>query len=129
MTGVIAPHEHCEVRLVAAGTKPLATIEKRKQPILYSIATALAATGMLVAAFVKSDDSPEGEVIITAPRNRGLITEYLRLLRTGVKDYGIKEYHRRMGRLYGYSEADIEAFIAAEIQCNCSKCNGSSYVQ
>ena len=124
--GTVAPHEHCEVRLVAAGTKPLATIEKRKQPILYSIATALASTGMLVAVFHKSTDSPEGEVIITAPRNRGLIKTYLELLRTGVSDFGVKEYHRRMGRLYGYSEEDIEAFIAAEVHCTCAKCGGSA---
>lgn len=124
MSGRIAPHEANEVRLVAAGTKPLATIEKRKQPILYSLAVACAAAGMVHAAFRASTDSPEGEVILTAKRNKHLIAEYLHLIEYGVKDLGIKEYHRRMGRLYGYSEADIEAFIAAEIHCNCEKCRG-----
>ncbi len=124
MSGVIAPHEACEVRLVAAGTKPLATIEKAKQPILYSVAASLAATGMLCAVFTQSSDSPEGEVIITAPRNRHLIKEFIKLQATGVKEFGIKEYYRRMGRLYGYSEEDIQAFIDAEIHCNCTKCRG-----
>ncbi len=125
MTGRVAPHEACEVRLVAAGTKPLASIEKRKNPILYSIAASCAAAGMIVAVFHKTVDSPEGEVVITSPRNRRLIPEYLKLLSTGVSTYGIKEYHRRMGRLYGYREEDIQAFIDSEVHCDCSKCKGN----
>ena len=124
MTGRIAPHEANEVRLVLAGTKPLATIENRKQPILYSLAVSCAKAGMLSYHIHRSDDSPEGEVIITAKKNRHLLDAYLDLLGYGVRNYGIKEYHRRMGRLFGYTEADIEAFIAAEIHCDCTKCKG-----
>lgn len=124
MTGRIAPHEANEVRLVLAGTKPLATIEKRKQPILYSLAVALAGTGALFIFVSPTKDSPEGEAVITLRKNRHLVSEYLHLLEYGVSEYGLKGYHRRMGRLYGYSEADIEAFIAAEIHCDCSKCRG-----
>jgi hypothetical protein len=123
-TGKVAPHEACEVRLVLAGTKPLATIEKRKAPILYSLAVSCAKAGMLAWAIYESKDSPEGEIVITAQRNKHLISEYITLLETGVKGFGIKEYHRKMGRLFGYREEDIEAFIAAEIQCNCAKCTG-----
>jgi hypothetical protein len=124
MTGVIAPHEANEVRLVLAGTKPLATIEKRKQPILYSLAVAMAGTGALFIRCAPTRDSPKGEAIITLPRNKHLIEQFDYLLDYGVRELGVKEFHRRMGRLYGYSEEDIEAFIAAEINCDCEKCRG-----
>lgn len=125
MSGRVAPHEGNEVRLVLSGTKPLATLEKRKQPIGYALAVSLAGTGALRLHFIQgSKDSPEGEVVIVRPDKISLLTEYRWLLAEGVKALGIKEYHRRMGRLFGYSEADIEAFINAEIHCNCSKCTG-----
>jgi len=127
--GKIAPHRNCEVRLVLAGTKPLATIEKRKDPYGFSIACALIGTGMLFGYTHPTADSPEGEVVFTKPNARGasgelLIVQYKKLLSTGVKDYGIKQYHRLMGELFGYSKEDIEAFINAEIKCNCTKCAG-----
>jgi len=115
MTGSIAPHETNEVRLVLGGHKPLATIEKAKQPIGYALAISLAGTGELKAVVYDSKDSPEGEVVLTAPHNAYKIEQYFWLLAEGVKALGIKEYHRRMGRLFGYTEADINAFINAEI--------------
>lgn len=123
--GRVAPHENNEVRLVLGGMKPLATIEKAKQPIGYSLAIALAGTGALRARVIVSKDSPEGEVVITLPKHEHRIQKYLWLLEHGVKAVGIKEYHRRMGRLFGYTEADINAFIQAEIHCECSKCKGN----
>lgn len=122
--GRVAPHESCEVRLVQAGTKPLATIEKRKQPLLYSIAVSLWKAGAIYGECIPSKDSPEGEVVITARNNKHLVLRYKWLLEHGVADLGIKEYHRHMGRLFGYRDEDIEAFIAAEIHCDCSKCRG-----
>lgn len=56
----VAPHENAEVRLVLSGVKPLATIEKAKDPIGYGIAISCAAAGMLKAQIVVSVDSPEG---------------------------------------------------------------------
>jgi hypothetical protein len=125
MTGRVAPHAAAEVRLVQAGTKPLATIEKKKTPILYSIAVACRAAGMIYGEVIQSSDSPEGEIVITSVKNKGLVKQYKELLATGVKEFGIKEYHRRMGALFGYRSEDIEAFIQAEIQCNCTKCKGA----
>lgn len=124
-TGRVAPHENNEVRLVLGGMKPLATIEKAKQPIGYALGIALAGTGALRARTVVSKDSPEGEVVITLPKQEHRIQKYLWLVEHGVKALGIKEYHRRMGRLFGYTEADINAFIEAEIHCTCSKCKGN----
>jgi hypothetical protein len=122
--GRIAPHENNEVRLVLGGYKPIATIEKAKQPIGYALAISLSGTGALHAVVYESKDSPEGEVVITAPHNKYKVQQYFWLLAEGVKELGIKEYHRRMGRLFGYTEEDINAFIEAEIHCECSKCKG-----
>ncbi len=120
----VAPHQNAEVRLVLSGSKPLATIEKAKDPIGFSIAVAVGNAGMLKHMIVRSPDSPEGEVVIVKNGNQHLIAEYIHLLHNGVQEYGIKEYHRRMGRLFGYAEQDIEDFLAAEIHCECSKCTG-----
>lgn len=125
MTGSIAPHENNEVRLVLGGLKPLATIEKAKQPIGYALAIALSGTGALAASVVRSKDSPEGEVVIVLPKNKYRLEQYQWLLEHGVKAVGIKEYHRRMGRLFGYTEEDINAFIKSDIHCECSKCKGN----
>jgi hypothetical protein len=122
----VAPHQNAEVRLVLAGIKPLGTIEKRKDPIGYSIAISCGAAGMLKAVVVVSEDSPEGEVVIVKNGNAELIVQYTLLLARGVQDYGIKEYHRKMGRLFGYAEQDIEDFINTEVNCECSKCTGST---
>jgi hypothetical protein len=125
----VAPHENAEVEMVLLGIKPLATIEKRKNPAGYALALAAASENALLACLVESEDSPEGEVIIVQNGHRYLIRQYLRLLSSGVQELGIKEYHRRMGRMFGYAEQDIEDFIAAEIQCQCSKCIGSTTLQ
>ena len=122
--GKVAPHQNNEVRLVLGGFKPLATIEKDKDPIGYALAIALSGTGALAKRIIKSVDCPNGEVIITKPCNRPLIDVYIELMAHGVRVYGIKEYHRRMGRLFGYTEDDINVFIKTDIHCECSKCKG-----
>tara|TARA_R110002020_G_scaffold433848_5_gene643968 strand:- start:459 stop:824 length:366 start_codon:yes stop_codon:yes gene_type:complete len=117
--GKVAPHENCEVRLVLGGNKPLAAIEKSKDPYGYALAIAMAGTGALAKYIVEP-----GEVLITKPNNWAYIVQYISLLNYGVKRLGIKEYHRRMGKIFGYTAEDIEAFIEAEIVCSCTKCSG-----
>lgn len=120
----VAPHENCEVRLVLSGSKPLATIEKKKDPFGYSIAVSLSKVGMLKGKISPTTDSNEGEIVFVKPNNEKLLSQYFDLLQNGIKRLGIKQYHREMGRLFGYSEQDIEDFIAVEINCNCTKCRG-----
>ena len=116
----IAPHSGREISLILSGAKRFAVIEKRKALASYYAAGSIARSDITV----QYQDGTEGpEVILTTSRK--LITEYNALLFDGVKRLGIKEYHRAMGRLFGYSESDIEAYIASDIDCNCSKCNGS----
>tara|TARA_R110000744_G_scaffold208461_7_gene327171 strand:+ start:2217 stop:2519 length:303 start_codon:yes stop_codon:yes gene_type:complete len=84
MSGKVAPHLSNEVRLVMGGIKPLAAIEKSKDPYGYALAFAVAGTGALSLKLIG-----EGEVIITKP-NKPLIEHYEELLRNGVRDLGIK---------------------------------------
>ena len=115
----IAPHEFCEVRLVLGGHKPLAAIEKAKDAIGYALAISMSGTGALALS------QEFGEVIIVKPCNTKLIAQYYWLLAEGVKELGLKEYHRSMGRLFGYTEEDINTFIKSDIHCDCHKCKGN----
>lgn len=125
-TGTIAPHEGDEIGLVLGGVKPLASIEHGKNPELYATAILMGLAGLLRYRVGPTVDCADGEVVFCLPHNKHVLDEYDALRQHGVKDYGIKEYHRRMGRLYGYSEADIEAFIESDIDCDCDKCRGGS---
>ena len=124
--GRVAPHEKCEVRLVLSGSKPLATIEASKDMTGYAMAVCLVNAGQLRGYCRPTDDCVSGEIVIVKPGNQYLINEYLYTLEHGVEMWGIKGYHRKMGKLFGYTDADIEAFIEAEIHCDCTKCNGGS---
>lgn len=121
MTGKVAPHENNEVALVMGGLKPLAVIERNKDERNYLYANCRHLSGHVVAEY---ESSPEGPQIIIS-RDKSIIQEYRELQTNGVRLYGIKEYHRLMGRLFGYTEEDIEAFIKADIHCDCTKCRGT----
>jgi hypothetical protein len=119
--GKIAPHEGCEIELVQNGTKPLAVIEQRKQPDVYSSARKNGVAGCYV--YVNWHDEETGfEAVIVDQRNMGLVLEYLEALE--MPESTLK--HRTMGRLFGYSQADIDEFIANQPACNCSKCTGGT---
>ena len=115
MTGMVAPHEHQEIALVLGGVKPLATVEHDKDPEQYVQAILLGLAGMLRYEVAPTADCPNGEVVFSLPSNGGLIPEYRYLVLCGVEEHGLREYHRKMGRMFGYAPEDIEAFIAAEI--------------
>lgn len=118
----VAPHEGKEFLLILSGAKKLATLEKSKNPLGFAMAFSLGQAGTLCAELVNTEGG--AEVAFVKKENGHLLAEYKQLLDTGVADYGIKEYHRRMGRMFGYPEADIEEFINAEIECDCNKCKG-----
>ena len=122
--GMIAPHEAKEVALVLGGSKPLATLEHDKNPEDYVKAILLGLAGMLSYEVRPSNDCVNGEVIFTLPENKHLIVEYQHLRTFGVDTFGIRGYHVRMGRLFGYSEDDILAFLNDQ-PCNCHKCTGA----
>lgn len=119
--GQVAPHEGRELELLASGQKDFAVIEQAKNPLDYSAASDLAYGHGIAVVY---HTGPEGPEVVLARRLADL-AKYSALINGGIQRLGIKEYHRQMGRLFGYSEADIEAFISAEIHCDCSKCRGA----
>ena len=123
--GKIAPHQNREVMLVLNGYKPLAVVEKSKDLAGYCLAIQLGGAGLLAYQVGPSEDCCDGEVVFTKPGNRHHIQAFDYLNRHGVEDLGLKEYHRKMGQLFGYGEDDIEAFINDNINCECTKCRGS----
>lgn len=126
MTGRIAPHEGREIDLVISGDKPLAVIEERKDNAQY--VRAMMHRDMPISIYVRFRRDVESGREYIVSQSLFLIHQYLELLKTGVERLGIKGYHRAMGLLFGYSPDDVEAFIDAEIDCNCSKCDGTVVV-
>ena len=122
--GRIAPHWLNEVGLVLGGVKPLASIEQAKNEEGFVKACLLKQAGVFRGIVSPTDDDPTGEIVFTLPANAELLNTFRWLLENGVAELGIKDFHRQMGRLYGYDEADIEAFVEAEIHCDCAKCTG-----
>ena len=122
--GRIAPHWLNEVGLVLGGVKPLASIERRKNEEGFVKACLLKQAGVFRGTVTPTADDPSGEIVFTLPATADLLDVYAWLLEHGVAELGLKDYHRQMGRLYGYDEADIEEFVNNEIDCNCEKCSG-----
>ena len=122
--GRIAPHENKEVMMVLNGSKPFATIERDKDLAGYCLAVQLGGAGLLAVEVGPTADCCDGEIQLCKPGNRQYIDEYNYLVGSGVEDLGLKPYHRRMGKLFGYQEEDVEKFINANINCNCTKCGG-----
>ena len=123
--GTIAPHRNSEIKMVLGGRKPMATIEHDKDPDQYCMAVCLMNAGMLSGRVRPTVDCPMGEIAFAKPGAWRTLDSYEDLLRTGVERFGLKEYHRKMGKLFGYADEDIEAFINAEINCDCIKCKGA----
>ena len=115
IAGKVAPHEGREIQLVLDGTKPLAVIELNKQPREYE--QAIAGIHGLFALDNWMDDTG-WEAVITTIHNQALVLKYL----DAVEMEESTAKHRTLGRLFGYSEADIEEFINNRPPCNCSKC-------
>ncbi len=118
MSGRIAPDQGREIDLVIGGTKPLAVIEKRKDPAQYRAAGNLP---MDVAEVITILGTDGAERAVVLPGKVELIHDYLKALQ--MPDGDAKT--RTMGKLFGYSEADIEAFIANPPVCACTKCSPS----
>lgn len=117
--GKIAPHENAELQLIASGQKDFAVIEHAKNPQAYHDAAQIHRAGV----FVLYEKGNEGDEVIIARHLDDIVT-YRLLIRYGVAELGIKNYHRALGKLFGYSPEDIESFIDSDIHCDCSKCNG-----
>lgn len=129
MTQEIAPHEGEEWRLVLEGTKPYAVVELSKSPDQYNYV--LRHNGTLYTALPA--ETAEGlEVRFWKKGNQqGRLNhlKYLQLVNNAevfIKYFDIAWYQREMGKLFGYTDEQIEAFIDGSVKCNCTKCKGVS---
>jgi hypothetical protein len=120
----IAPHEGRELGLVLRGKKPLAVVEYAKDQEQYQrVITVWQSTHLLSAQFL------DGAILFTLVHNSHLQTEYLNLVNGVVVPETNEEYQRAMGRLFGYTEEEIQAFIDKKIECNCTNCQGVGRVK
>ena len=117
MTGRIAPDQGCEIDLVIDGTKPLAVIEKRKDPEQYQRALRMQSDAYSTVYVTPWIGSEGPEVVVY----KWLST--FRRYRLALDMTGGDGKTRVMGELFGYSEADIQAFIDNPPACDCSKCS------
>lgn len=115
----IAPHEGREIEMVMNGIKPLASIEKSKQPEMFE--KALALSDMIDIVVVLHD---KGHLTITRKENEKLhgVFSLLCSPKAAMVVRSQAEKSRLLGRLFGYSEEDIDEFIAADMQCACGQC-------
>lgn len=117
MAGKVAPHEGNEIELVCNGIKPLASIEAKKDPEQFEKAL------QLRFAFSIRYHTNE-HITFTRKENKDLhdVFALLNSPRAAMVVRSKAEKHRLMGRLFGYSEEDIEAFIKSDLQCACGQC-------
>ena len=113
----IAPHENIELEYVMVGLKPLASLEKDKQPDQFERALKL----QHVASVVQHDDNL---LTVTRKENKHLhgVFTLLSSKQASILVKSAEEKHRLLGRLFGYSETDIDEFIAAGLDCACGQC-------
>lgn len=66
------------------------------------------------------------EVAITLAKNKHLHEQYdLLMSPKAAQVIRSKEEHQRaMGKLFGYTDEEIEAFIKSSIDCDCPQCTG-----
>lgn len=119
----IAPHEGRELEYVANGIKPLALLNRNKQPEQYGRAMDL--QHVLVIQRQGVD-----EITITKKENVHLHNVYALLCspKAAIVVRSAEEKHRMLGRLFGYSEEQIDAFIKADMKCACGQCSFDSNV-
>lgn len=119
----IAPHEGRELWMVLAGVKPFAIIDRRKSVEQYKSLQILLENIWLPLYVVYKNDY---EVAVTLTENKKLHEQYdLLMSPKAAQVIRSKEDHQRaMGKLFGYTDEEIEAFIKSSINCDCPQCVG-----
>lgn len=119
----IAPHEGRELELVLSGLKPMAVVSNKKDPEQYTdIYWELTSKRNIKVMIL-----PDGEVAFSLVTEYQNVRRYKQLRDGEIKLASNEEYKREMGKLFGYTEEEIQAFIDADIQCDCIHCKGMSY--
>lgn len=124
---MLAPHEGKEWYLVLMGKKPFAVVEKNKDPVQYN--------HVLDNPDFYTFRATEHEIRFWSKDNKtGYMnnSKYVRLVMSAtslIQQHGLAWYQREMGRLFGYTEKQIDAFINGDVKCNCAKCKGVSHAE
>jgi len=114
----IAPHEGRELEFVVNGIKPLASIDKKKQPEQF-------ARALTLQHCMSIQHHADDLITVTLTENKEL-HDVFRILSTTKSSIIVKtstEKHMLLGRLFGYSEEDIQEFLKAEMTCACGQCD------
>ena len=113
----IAPHEGREIELVLDGTKPLATLKGNVYP---KELRAAINTHKLITRY-----NAEQDVLVVVKPQHSFLIGLFGLLSSTKANFIVRskeEKHRLLGRLFGYSEEDIDDFIAKDMKCACGQC-------
>lgn len=123
MTNKIAPHEGNELDMLLAGTKVFAVLEKKKHPALIREYWKHVKTKY---RYIQWDSINNDTVLMTADGwpNKRLYFMLVQNKIWYIETFGKEDYQRKMGKVFGYSDEDIEAFISNPPDCNCEKCGG-----
>jgi hypothetical protein len=116
----IAPHEGNELDMILAGTKVFAVLSATKHDKLIERCKACLRvlggwnyTRTLYRVFsVAGGDHNSFYLHLVNNKNR-----YIEI-------FGIEMYQRSMGKLFGYTDEQINSFIASDIDCTCDNCGG-----
>ena len=112
-TSKIAPHKGTEVFQVIMGTKPLGSV-----PLDSTDGRAVLHAQRLYT-HIKN-----GEVYFALTQAPLVTFKFLTSTSAGLIIKSKEEHSRAMGRLFGYTEEEITAFIEADIDCDCIACTG-----
>ena len=120
---VIAPHEDQEIQLMLDGKKDFAVLELIKAPKQVQLALENGTKLNVRSTF-------NGEVSVSIRgHSASKHYKYIRLMADKAEWFkqvgGKKRFNTTMGRLFGYSEEEIEAFNESDVSknCTCGKCN------
>lgn len=123
----IAPHEGRELELVLTGKKHFAVVEQDKDPVQFGM---IMTDKNLEVRAQKEGGSNVVRFWLKGSEDGGLANfMYMQLTLNAARliaDNGLHWYQREMGRIFGYTEEEIEAFIKGDIECNCKNCKGIS---
>ena len=119
----IAPHEGNELDMLADGSKVFAVLEEGKHDDLLS--HVIFGNGILniVTEWYNADE------LMLFHYTLGRVNKEMYCMLRDNREYyilmfGKEDYQRKMGKVFGYSDEDIEAFISNPPDCNCEKCGG-----
>lgn len=110
---MIAPHVNSELDLVLAGDKPLGSVP------MGSVTAGIVFESNQIHTFVK--DNNVYFALTEAPINA---YKFLNSSAAALVVRSRQEHQRLTGRLFGYTEEQINTFIEANIGCRCRDCVG-----